>query len=246
MTETATESKWVQLLRGGILLAVLIAVPGTAVCWNMLPKEIFREPEKPPARKALETESNREEPTEDIPPPSFLPESDRKKDRFAFSDSGENTPEPVPLPRPSVPLSDVDPIRRMDLRSGDDTVVAPIPTTFPAEFSASPISSVAASSEWTHELNEPQSMTAPAASQRGFAELEAEIQRLGARHTRFEEWGDGGGLYRFSCYVSSSQPYRYQKHFQEIGADPLRVMEAVLEKIRAWQNQSGAAGVGSL
>lgn len=220
----------------------------------MLPKDLFQESEKKPALKktAEEVESDKEQ-AEDIPsPPSFLPETDRKKDRFAYLDSKKSRPETMPLQRDSVPLSDAAPIRRMDFRVEDGSTVDPIPATFSTEFSPFPVSPAGASTEYApgfaSELSEPASLTSsttsqsvvrqPDASQRGFAELEAELQRLGARHTRFEEWGDGGGLYRFSCYVSSPAPYRYQKHFQAIDADPLRVMEAVLEKIRAWQTQS--------
>lgn len=215
-------------------MATLIAVPGTAVCWNFIPKDLFQE--KVPVSATLKPEVGDEYAAEP-PPPSFLPEAEKKKERFALFE----TPEAAPLPRPSVQSASMngnDAIRRMDYRNADGTEVTPIPTSFPAGFPAPAI----ASAEFDGKIA---GAYEPSTPTNRFAGLEAELQRLGARHTRFEAWGAGGGLYRFSCYVSASQPYRYQKHFQSIDADQLRAMETVIEEIRAWRQTSGTTGPGS-
>jgi hypothetical protein len=72
-------------------------------------------------------------------------------------------------------------------------------------------------------------------SRQNFPMLESRLKQLGAKYYRLEKWGNRGELFRFSCYVAPPGPYQYQKYFQAIDSDELRVMECVIEDIKRWK-----------
>ncbi|MDR0327879.1 MAG: hypothetical protein LBI05_06245 [Planctomycetaceae bacterium] len=76
----------------------------------------------------------------------------------------------------------------------------------------------------------------PAAVAQNFESLEQHLKALGATYYRLEKWGNRGELFRFSCFVTPSEPYLYEKHFQAIGADAVSVMRSVIAEITAWKN----------
>jgi hypothetical protein len=73
--------------------------------------------------------------------------------------------------------------------------------------------------------------------QQDFQSLERRLKALGAKYYRLEKWGNRGELFRFSCFVSPPEPYHYEKYFQIIGSDELRVMESIIEKIEQWKSE---------
>ncbi|MDR2763072.1 MAG: hypothetical protein LBB88_10745 [Planctomycetaceae bacterium] len=82
-------------------------------------------------------------------------------------------------------------------------------------------------------------------AQRNFSDIEKELQQLGATYYWLEKWGDQGELFRFRCYVNphgnsvvaDNQPNsnKYQKYFQHIDNDQIRVMEHVIDEIKKWK-----------
>ncbi|MGL4943452.1 MAG: hypothetical protein ACRC46_09710 [Thermoguttaceae bacterium] len=64
--------------------------------------------------------------------------------------------------------------------------------------------------------------------------LVAELEQLGAQYYRLEKWGDDGTLYRLSCLVSPPGMSHYQKHFQAIDDDSVKVLQQVIASIRQW------------
>jgi len=71
--------------------------------------------------------------------------------------------------------------------------------------------------------------------------LEKELNVLGAKYYRLEKWGQQGDLYRFSCYVSPNPEVAYQKYFQAIDSDEIRVMQRVVNEIKQWKNGGQSA-----
>jgi hypothetical protein len=76
----------------------------------------------------------------------------------------------------------------------------------------------------------------PVVTPQNFESLEQHLKALGATYYRLEKWGNRGELFRFSCFVTPSEPYAYEKHFQAIGADAVSVMRSVIAEITAWKN----------
>jgi len=151
------------------LLAVLIALPGIAVCWNLLPKE-FR-------GKSVST--------------------------------------------PATPI--VEPTQHIHEEAEDTVRFAPL--------LASPPPAIQQVS-WEHF---------PAKPAQDFESLNLRLKALGATDSKLEHWGNGGELYRFSCFVVPSETCSYEKHFQFIGADAITVMLTVIADIEQWKNSNGSA-----
>ena len=69
-----------------------------------------------------------------------------------------------------------------------------------------------------------------------FESLELQLKALGTKYYQLQKWGNQGELFRFSCYVTSSEPYQYEKYFQAIGDDGIAAMQAVIADIEKWKN----------
>jgi hypothetical protein len=190
LTMKRSDSPIILFVRSMTLLVTLIAVPGIAVCWNHLPKDLWKKSVSPPEKQIFHQNKNSDEIMESIS--VFAPESNYPA-----------LPEPDALP--VIPVVDV-PIQN-SLRSHDAA-----------------IQQVA----WEH---------LPAASLHDFATLEYHLKALGAKYYRLEKWGNRGELFRFSCFVTPSQPLGYEKHFQAIGSDEISVMKTVIADIEKWKKQ---------
>ncbi|MDR3198428.1 MAG: hypothetical protein LBU34_11225 [Planctomycetaceae bacterium] len=224
MTEPQTELTFTHFLRAGILLATLVAIPATAVCWNMIRKDFWEKdqhgqstwisavPEQP---KPPENSYSGEKSTFELPatsPPAFSP---------VFS------------PKPQEDVHRQNAAIQTMAGTNDKTSEQPIPSSFKNESS---IALAIEPPEPIQKENElPHLQTAEISPQRNFPILESQLKQLGAKYYRLEKWGSRGELFRFSCCVSPSEPYQYQKYFQAIDSDELRVMESVIEEIKRWK-----------
>lgn len=205
--EHHSDSTLIHFLRSAVLLAALVAVPGAAVCWNILPKSHFSNEE------SVETLA-------DAPEPSPA-EHD--------SDSTTETTEPLPM----LAVEDSGAVKRMggDAPGSRDVQI-------PSVFEHQPAVLVAQNAEIAQKTAQAYASNAVTNhGARNFPSLENRLKHLGAKYYRLEKWGSSGDLFRFSCYVSATGPHRYQKHFQAIDTDELRVMESVIREIEQWKNE---------
>ncbi len=191
-------------------MAALVAVPGLAVCWNMIPKSIFAKDKVEPSKELSDV-------TKFVP---VMPTT-------TATDVARADLEPLPAPD-SLPefLPDVpEPVIKLMAAADDDleSNSQPIATSIPQE-----------SVPWHPTVSEPLATS----TTRNYSELEARLRQLDARYYRLEKWGNQGELFRFSCYVSTSGSQPYQKHFQAIDSDELRVMETVIQEIEQWKRAS--------
>ena len=226
LREYLTESPLVRFLRAAVLLGAMISIPGVAVCWNLLPKQ-HSEPESLaevlPADEPVTEESEAFDDDDSLPslPPPVL----------------QATPiwmEHGPVPELN-PATENDSLSLFSTSGGSAGVInqemesqaraVPLPSSFDA-------------------LNTSTVSGAAVAPQRSFPLLESELQALGASRYRLEKWGNRSELFRFSCYVVSPEPYNYQKMFQEIDSDEIRVVERVIADIKSWKGGKGQ-GIGN-
>jgi hypothetical protein len=213
-----------QIIRSCVLLSVLILLPATAVCWNMIPNDIFQKNEKiEPATEndPTTTNANLVEQPNNLQPP--ITEKNIKN----------NNPESAWLAS-SIPLS-ADPLinNSADPVAGKNGVgetpsgnnVPLFPPDFPS--SASPLEQHRSSDQNMSPDQRGESdlvsflpMTplasgssaasgtvggvvgTVAGNQRGFSEIVNELKQLGATSYCLEIWGNQGELFRFRCYVN--------------------------------------------
>ena len=237
LTELQHESTFIHVLRGSVLLAALIAIPGMAVCWNLIPKAFVQQEE-----------------TEDVSPEMSdllrqdLSEISANTESMASFESLQKTSPNIfrgsvtdpfaPVVEPLQPISsETARIKRMG-GMVDDGENRLIPNAFPQE-----------NAVWASQTAEPTLKVAKqvetADSRRSFPVLENRLKQLDAKYYRLEKWGNRGDLFRFSCYVSASGTQHsqesFQKHFQAIDSDELRVMENVIAQIEQWKNTGSRA-----
>ena len=222
LKEIPQESALIRMARAGILLGTLILIPGVAVCWNLLPKSYEM---APPFAAEFEIEEQATEPE---------------------SVESEKVLEPAPPPPASPSI-----IRALPLRP-EPSIDMPAAAMDSPQFRECSIPST--SGEWPgreqcgvttptiprqNSLPQGEETEKPvcrhSSLQRCFLRLESELQTLGATYYRLEKWGNSGELFRLSCYVAAVEPCTYQKHFQAIDHDEIRVMERVIAEIKTWR-----------
>ena len=187
---------FIHFVRSITLLATLLVVPGIAIFWNHLPKDLVHQ-------WGRKWNSN----TEPM--------------QFSHEDSAESaTPVSVLVPEPVYP-------------SLQDTFPTPaiLPPT-PKVASEVPLQQSIQQAAW-----EPARATA---SPQNFDPLELRLKALGATYYRLEKWGNRGELFRFSCFVTPSEPHTYEKHFQAIGTDAVTTIRSVIAEIETWKNVCAA------
>ena len=175
----ASESSFIHFVRSITLLATLMFVPGIAIFWNHLPKDIVPQPIQ----------------------------------KSATPDTGESTT--------SVPVFAMESVHPFPLETHLEPAIPPPTPKVASEVPAPQI---------VGELSQ------STASPQDFGSLELRLKALGATYYRLEKWGNRGELFRFSCFVTPSEPYAYEKHFQAIGADAVTTMCSVIADIEAWKN----------
>jgi hypothetical protein len=207
-------------------------VPGIAVCWNFLPKyyghSIFFDGSK---SEQQNTESHPLQPKKIITKNELSNENSATAELPVFFGIETNNP----VENNTVENNTAE-IKTAAGNVNDKTSEINIPAAFvpsPAEW-ASAVASNA-------EVNNIHTDTAvsPAEQRQDYPNLEKELNRLGAKYYRLEKWGRQGDLFRFSCYVSPNSGASYQKYFQAIDSDEIRVMQRVADEIKQWK-QSGA------
>jgi len=216
LREHLNESPLICHLRAAVLLGAMILIPGVAVCWNLLPKQHY------------ESESLTEVLSVDEPVPE-------ESEEFDDDDSLSSLPQPPVLQAAPIWMEH-EPVPELNSMAENH----PFPST-----SDGPIKAVSWEMEsQANVISPPSSFDEPstpivsgigAAPQRSFPLLESELQALGVSRHRLEKWGSRGELFRFSCYVASPEPYSYQKMFQEIDFDEIRVVERVIADIKSWK-----------
>jgi hypothetical protein len=193
-----SESPIITFIRGITLLAILVALPGIAVCWNHLPKDLWSESAPKPVTTKVE------------------------KSQHFWKDSGESAkPISVFAPESIYPaLPETDPVLpKMQTKFRQEN--APVPTHWDSQ------NVTVQQVSWEHS---------PATPPQDFEALEFRLKSLGATYYKLEKWGNRGELFRFSCFVASSDGYTYEKHFQSIGSDVVTVMQTVIADIERWKN----------
>jgi len=225
--EHSNESPLIRLLRAAVLLGTMILIPGVAVCWNLLPKQRHGSEnviEAPPTDDPVTGEQETSDDDDSSSSLSQPPVLQAAPIRMECEPTLESNPATGPVPLPLSPTPD-GPIKTMSWEEESRTMTVSVPLT----------------------LEEPNTSSMPVmptiipvsgvAPQRSFPLLESELHTLGATRYRLEKWGSRGELFRFSCYVASSEPYHYQKLFQEIDSDEIRVMERVIDDIKSWRKR---------
>jgi hypothetical protein len=258
--EFQSESTLTHFIRSVFLLAALVSVPAAAVCWNMIPKDIFERGEYEQTTP-LQTDTNdfashKGHPAENndsaedqtvgsgsvfgesgvlngnesaVIPPLSLPAEPQN------TFSGGNLPNPPVLPVSSGTVNF--PIKMMG-GVDDSTSEQPISTSFgkePVIIQAAATAEVAGMTPKYADQCLSESSVSAVLPNRSFLALESQLKQLGAKYYRLEKWGSRGELFRFSCCVTPSEQYRYQRYFQAIDSDELRVMENVIEEIKRWK-----------
>jgi hypothetical protein len=79
------------------------------------------------------------------------------------------------------------------------------------------------------------SSAAGAAGPERFTEMERKLRELGATYYLLETWGSDGQLYRFHCRMPVGENPNYTRHFEATGADAMKAMAEVLERVGAWR-----------
>jgi hypothetical protein len=265
LTELQSELTFIRFLRAGILLAALIVVPATAICWNMIPKDFFGNDHydqatslydqttclSPTLEKPENLHSDYEPvpelPETSSPTPLIHPIPSISSTHLIPSTSPSFSSSPNFLSKPYAPKShkyeyELKPQEMISEQNAaiktmggidEKTFEQSIPNSFNNK---SAIVLVAESSEPVRKVNYSADYRTPAVvPQQSFPVLENQLKQLGAKYYRLEKWGSRGELFRFSCYVSPSEPYQYQKYFQAIDTDELKVMESVIEEIKRWK-----------
>lgn len=264
--EIRQESSLVHFLRAVVLIAALVAVPGTAVCWNLIPKDVFQDVFRKEkswddsnspdhlGSSAIET-SGENGPTDPLdhkisntPSPLEHAEQASASPSELFSHDlllSERSSSDVLPSLKQLPDHDNGGIKTMSHAGDDQTTVQ----TIPADFSLAETGTVDPA-VWNQSNNlqlvetnasvsypGEQAIQSPSPNGDGFPALEKELKSLGAKYYRLEKWGSRGDLFRFSCYVTPAASYQYQKYFQAIDSDELRVMRRVVEDIKLWKER---------
>ena len=209
-----SESPIITFIRGTTLLAVLIALPGIAVCWNLLPTDLWRE--FVPGQSAPNFEKTH----------AFRNDTDRLTEHVSVF-----APKSVVSVLPEMPaLSENHALP--DMRTAPQEVRAPIAP--PQAMHPTAVQQVPAVRQVSWESSH-------AVPTQGFESLELRLKALGATYYRLEKWGNRGELFRFSCFVApsgnlSDGSHTYEKHFQTIGSDVVTVMQTVIADIEQWKN----------
>jgi len=69
------------------------------------------------------------------------------------------------------------------------------------------------------------------------AEIQRELQRLGAEYYRLESWADERPVYRFFCRIEADSSGGGHRVFEATREDSLAAMEQVLADVQAWRGR---------
>lgn len=236
------KSPLTHFFRSGILLAALLAVPGIAICWNLVPQNWQQQnlsPEEthiaPLSSCVFEEEVQEKTETTQEPPKSpteVLPEANAVLPVAPVLETVAAAPTEIPPPSSFTQEETV-------LPAGFAKTHPKMAAEYTGEYTESHTGGY--TEEHTREYttaSEPLASIAGAARtvQQDLPQLEKKLKELGTQYYRLEKWGSKGELFRFSCYVSPSESHPYQKCFQAIDSEPLYVVESVIEEIIQWKS----------
>ncbi|MDR2170515.1 MAG: hypothetical protein LBP59_10270 [Planctomycetaceae bacterium] len=245
-----------QIIRSGVLLSVLIFLPLMAVFWNMIPKDIFQNNKK--------TNSVAQIPRNNLTIPESAEQITSTKQQSKNNFNNNKEPESVwltssiPLnadPLRSNSLSADSKFDQNNLNGSSSNQYSTMPPLnhSPREsdlVNFTPMTALAtnpatqsSSNSTAADVNRNNILTG---GQRDFSEIVRELQQLGATYYCLEKWGNQGELFRFRCYVNpngaaaidnnqQNNNNKYQKFFQHIDNDQIRVMEHVINEIKKWK-----------
>lgn len=228
-----------KIIRSIVLLSVLIFLPVIAVCWNIIPKEISWTKDK----------------TDSISVAQIDPDNPQLDQTTTNIQNNKNNESESVWFDSSIPLS-ADPLLGNSPSDGSVSDKNAIGETLPNQSSGDP--NALRFMPMTPLLPKSSSDSAPVVTsggngvidiggQRDFSEIVKELQQLGATYYCLEKWGNQGDLFRFRCYINpqnNSAPNsnnqqnnnKYQKFFQHIDNDQIRVMEHVISEIKKWKS----------
>ncbi|MDR1484213.1 MAG: hypothetical protein LBT09_05275 [Planctomycetaceae bacterium] len=260
-----------QIIRSVVLLSVLIFLPVIAVCWNMLPKDVFQKKEKTDSVSVAQNNPDNIKNTAFNEQPNKTKTPENRKNIKNNDSESVWLESSIPLrvdPLISGSLPDDSPSDKINVAgSSANNRVLNSPTTLPSNSSSSSNSpsnsqpdQLSVGSDFVRFMpmtplpslsNSPSSASGGGSivvsGQRDFSEIVKELQQLGATYYCLEKWGNQGELFRFRCYVNpqnntadntGNQPNnsKYQRFFQHIGNDQIRVMEHVIGEIKNWKS----------
>lgn len=205
-TNMPSESPILHFLRGTVLLTVLMAVPGIAVCWNHLPEISF-------FRNKL-FQDKRE--TGEIPAESVFRNREIRSGEI-IGNKQENAgllPDPIALPDPIMPAA------------ADSGIP---PNSYTASYAVNP---PAENPQTPRQENSTAEKTEP----KNYETIKNDLNAMGVKYSKIEKWGNQGELFRFSCLVSVSDDSPCEKLFQDIGSNETEVMKSVIADIKRWRN----------
>ena len=203
-----SESPITTFVRGITLLAVLIALPGIAVCWNHLPKDLWKESASNSGAATIEKAQHFRKDSGE----SHLVSSIQSVSAFAPESIYPALPEMLPaLPKIQTAFREENIPVQNPWASQNPTI--------------------------QHTTIQQVSWEPPVTgTQQDFASLALRLKALGATYYKLEKWGNRGEFFCFSCFVAPSEPHTYEKHFQSIGSDVVTVMQTVISDIERWRN----------
>jgi len=208
--EKLSESPIITFIRGITLLAILIALPGIAICWNHLPKDLWSE--STPSAVSPKVEKTQYFQQNSI-------ESARSISAFV--------PEATYSALPDVPVLSDMPVAGVAVQN------PPIQSHWTQSHWTPPNMAIQPNTAIQQVSWEQHPSTA---SPQDFESLGLRLEALGATYYKLEKWGNRGELFRFSCFVALSENHAHTKHFQAIGSDVVTVMQTVIADIERWRN----------
>ncbi len=225
------ESTVIHFLRAGILLAALVAVPGLAVCWNCLPDGLFSVEQAELSRELSAVTQYGSSSGNHVADELVVDDTENA------ADLRDDISEPALLSSSIASQStDIVPMSAPVETFETDTQNQQIADSFTHEPAVWPTASVAESATEPATVSSSGVAAVPQHdSKLDYSKLESRLRELGARYYRLEKWGSQSELFRFSCYVTATGPSPYQKHFQSIDSEELRVMENVIREIERWK-----------
>jgi hypothetical protein len=231
-------------LRGLILFLALVAAPGIAICWNWIPSVPFHhydqaQNQSPTAAEEFDSVDSESAPPEDTQSAQAFPAVPTV---FQPEEQGLPQSAVVVEPRQTMLSAMIDPFaaRTPQPINGQPEGQSNSSPTYSRTALRNQVAATALAEFANNNAPtglEPVRQTTNQ-EQETFQSLARELQALGANRYKLEKWGSRGELFRFSCCVNISQPYRGEKQFQCIGNDEIQVMQSVLIDIKNWKNSS--------
>jgi len=240
-----SESPIITFVRGITLLAVLVALPGIAICWNHLPKDLWSETVPSSTKQKVgKTQYCLQDSASVFDSPSAFGSSSAFDSTNMFNREFDRSPQSASVFAPESIYSALQeplvlPKTRMEF-PGASVAAQNLPTqSHWTPHGAVMHDTVAHNTaiqqvSWEHSpVTQP--VTLPQAQPQDFESLGLRLKALGATYYKIEKWGNRGEFFRVSCFVALSENHSHTKYFQAIGTDAITVMQTVIADIERWR-----------